>query len=144
METEKISDNIFITEVVSQDVYNKFGINAVWFLDHRIINVVEWLRVYFNKPVILNNWYNGGKIEHAGYRTPDCRIGAKFSQHKFGRALDFNIQDFQPEVIRNFIRKQFPMLRNLGLSAMEKDTPSWVHIDCRYTGLKYLLEFNHK
>ena len=39
-------------------------------------------------PIEVNNWVVGGSNHYRGFRQDDCTIGAKWSQHKYGRAFD--------------------------------------------------------
>ena len=58
--------------------------------------------------------------------------GGDLSQHRFGRAVDFDVIGFDAEEIRQHIIKNFHEYKIYGLTAIELNTP-WVHIDFRLT-----------
>lgn len=132
--------DITVKELVGPDVYKQWGENAIQFIDVRIIRVAQWLRTYTGKGIVVNNWVSGGVNDERGLRNPNTTTGAKFSQHKFGRALDFNIVGLTSDQVRQIIRDNWETLKALGLTTIELGTQGWVHIDCRYTGLETLYE----
>ena len=93
-------------------------------VDMRIIDLAEKVRAYL-----------GGYAMHVhcGYRCPAHNAasgGAKNSQHMYGRALDFHINELTPWTIYTRLldgvrRGQLPELRGLFVY-------DWgIHIDCR-------------
>lgn len=136
----KISKNFIIQEFVPEDIYKRFGNSSIWFIDQKIVDIAQLLRTNFGKPVYINNWHLGGACQESSFRSPNTSTGAVYSQHKAGRAIDLRIKDFDPEEIREYIRNTFSIWNDLGLTTIEKNTPTWVHIDCRWTGLKMLKE----
>lgn len=146
-----VSKNFILQEFLPDYVYNRFGEKGIWLIDPRIISLAQAIRDFYNRPVIINDWYYGGNqyapgktYNHSGYRAPSTRIGATYSQHKFGRAIDIKIRDLHPNTIRHDLRTNFALFSTYGLTTIEKDTPSWVHCDCRYTGLDHLLEVPYR
>jgi hypothetical protein len=139
----KVSKNFILQEFVDPVTYKAMGEKSLWLIDKRIIDLAQFLRDHFNVPVIINNWHLGGRYDESGLRQFNTTTGATRSQHKYGRAADLKFSGLKPEEIRNEIRKS-PILLSLGLTTIEKDTPTWVHIDCRYTGLDKLLEVPYK
>jgi len=102
-------------------------------MDERILITLDEVRKYYGIPVTVNNWYSGGKFNSRGWREPNDKDGATLSQHKFGRAVDFDVYQIPAEEVRNDIRKgKFPLI-----TCIERDV-SWVHIDVR--NVKRLLE----
>ncbi len=134
----KLSRDFHLHEFVPPEVYNAYGDRAVWFLDPRIITLAQFLRERFRTPVVINNWFSGGNYRYSGYRDPLSEVGAMFSQHKFGRAIDIKVQGIEPENIREDIRLHWPDYREAGLTTIEEGTQTWVHLDCRHTGIKEL------
>lgn len=131
-----------LQELVPPEIFSIYSYNSIWFLDPVMVALVEQLRVDLNTPITINNWHTGGKYKNSGYRSPDCLEGAKYSQHKFGRACDIRVKGMTPEQVRQYLRDNYHLYED-GLTTIEKDTPTWVHIDCRYTGLDTLLEVNY-
>ena len=102
-------------------------------MDERILITLDEVRKYYGRPVTVNNWYWGGKFNSRGWREQNDQDGATLSQHKFGRAVDFDVYQIPAEEVRNDIRKgKFPLI-----TCIERDV-SWVHIDVR--NVKRLLE----
>ncbi len=54
------------------------------------------------------------------------KVGAKYSQHRFGRAVDFDVKGISAETVRNDIRKGYFS----EITCIEADV-NWVHIDVR-------------
>jgi hypothetical protein len=48
------------------------------------------------------------------------------------------------EEFRNLIRNNFEELNKLGLTTIEMATPTWLHIDLRFTGIDYLYEVPYR
>lgn len=117
-----------IKEYVPPDIYSKLGDGAVILFDDRLLRSDDAIREYFGVPVTINNWHIDGQRMYSGYRPHDCPVGARYSQHRFGRASDKILQGIDAETARKEIlsnSKAFPFIR-----AMEIDI-SWLHTDCR-------------
>jgi hypothetical protein len=97
-------------------------------MDYRILKTVDVIREFFGKPCTINNWHLGGSRTNSGYRTPLTATGARWSQHRFGRAVDMLIKDVDAETARKEILKEknhFPYVTVI------EDKVSWLHVDCR-------------
>lgn len=118
--------------------------NSKWFIDPKLVAIAEFIREEFELPMTINNWHKGGKFQERGYRVPTTQTGARYSQHKFGRAIDFNIQGIPPQEVAEWIKASFAYLKPLGLTTIEHpdDTPTWTHIDVRNSGMNELLIVN--
>ena len=143
----EINKYFHLWEFMPKKIYKMFFDRPyimVGFIDRRIIDITYFLRERFDKPVIVNTWKLAGTLEHSGYRDPYCKEGVGFSQHKFGRAVDIKIPGMEPEEIRNDIRDEikWPQYKLLGISTIEKDTPTWIHIDCRFVNSEDLIEIS--
>lgn len=137
----KVSDHFVLQEFCYPELYQEFSEKSLWFIDQRIINIAEFLRTEFNKPCVINNWHIGGNYKESGLRALNSYTGAKYSQHKFGRAADIRVKDVSVERVFEFIHGAWNQLSKLGLTTVEdiQYTISWVHLDCRNTGSKELL-----
>ena len=141
----KISENYVIQEFVTPEAYLAFGERSIWFIDERIIKLADWLCDYFKDKVIVNNWHTGGQYHESGLRNFNTTTGATWSQHKRGTAADFKVPGFEPEEVREVIRTYFQSLNTrFGVTTIEQNCPTWVHIDLRWTGLTELLEVPYK
>lgn len=124
-----------ITELVSPVVYNRFGSFAWNFFDERMLEDLDLLRELWGKPLIINNWKNGGQYKESGLRcNVDSIVKAKttpyLSAHTLGRGFDIKPQNLKDVpllhecVIDNY--KKFKVLSRIeNLEA----TPTWVHVD---------------
>jgi hypothetical protein len=54
----------WLTELVCKQVYNKYGDKAWLFLDDKAVVTLDWIRRTLNKPITINNWWDGSE------RTP--------------------------------------------------------------------------
>ena len=140
----QVSNNFQLHEFVPQSIYLQFGDNSLWYIDKRIITLAQFLRHEIKAPVIINNWKTGGQYNESGYRTPDTKTGAKYSQHKFGRAIDVKVTGYTPKDVHEFILSREKDFMEKGLTRMENylATPTWTHLDCAYTNLDKILIVN--
>jgi len=129
----KVSKNFWLQEFLPPDLYEMSPQSGIWMIDRRIINIAQFIRERYGKPVTINNWHSGGQYKESGFRNPFTKTGALLSQHKFGRAIDAKIDGLHPEEIREDIRQNYALFRVVGLTTIEVDTPTWVHMDCRNT-----------
>lgn len=132
----KITKNFSDKEVLPRELH---GYRWEWFIDFRIVEVAQKLRDIFG-PITINN----DRFNWSGYRTVDCGVGAQFSQHRFGRALDLKFANTTPEEVQKYIIEHESEFMDLGLRRMENaaKTKTWLHIDCMHTGKEKILIFN--
>ena len=137
----KIGTYFEIVEFVPPVIWNKFGEKSVWFMDKRIFLLADFIRSRFGKPMTINNWNNGGTFSLRGFRPPDTTTGGLLSQHKFGRAIDFNIEGSTPQEIYKDIVDNFTIYSKAGLTTVEDIafTTGWNHMDIRQTNSPTLL-----
>jgi len=119
-------------EVVTSDAIQVLGERAWTLMDERILQGADWLRELFGSAVI-NGKFGGKTFKESGLRDPFTTTGAKYSQHKFGRALDLKFTKVSVKEVYNYILANQPEARAHGITVVEniKDTPTWLHIDCR-------------
>jgi hypothetical protein len=135
----QVSEHFDIREFVPPEIYNQFKDNSIWFIDPKIIKVAEFVRSFFKKPVTINNWFTGGQYKESGYRLPNTTTGASLSQHKRGTAVDIKLPDVDYEEIRKIILANANTFMGAGVTTMEAGTKTWIHLDCRNTGLNHIL-----
>ena len=126
--SQYIPKHFAVWEFVPRSVFDQLGDRSLWLMDDRILATIDAVREYFNVPVTVNNWHSGGDFNYRGYRPMDYPQGAHFSQHRCGRAIDFDVQGHTAEQVRQEIIVQRD--RFSYITAMEAGT-NWVHIDCR-------------
>lgn len=97
-------------------------------------------------PALLDQTYGAGnyvavvndhnKYNLRGWRPAECKIGAKFSQHKKGNAVDFDVYlkgKLVPAAkIRELLINNHEKVPTL--TRLEAGT-NWVHGDCKETGV---------
>ena len=123
-------------ELLPPEIYDEIKEEGLWLIDYRMLKTVDILRDFFGKPITINNWVFGGDRKYSGLRPFNTIVGAKYSQHKYGRAMDCIIMDVPAEDARHQI-----MLNQQHFSCitcMEKGV-SWLHIDCRATNVPNII-----
>lgn len=130
----KISPNFDLREFVPTQIWKNFDAKAVWFINKDIVQAAELLRAITGKQIIVNDWLFGGNMNYCGYRPPDCTIGAFYSQHKLGNAADLHIAGWTGEQMAKVVLDNQGIFKTF-ITTIEnpKSTPTWLHIDCRYT-----------
>jgi hypothetical protein len=145
-------------ELVSREVFQELGERCSILFDRRIIDVLQELRDIFeelypnNTYIVVNNWNSGGQRQQSGYRHRDTSVGAEYSQHRFGRAVDVQVfvknskgtRQLTSKEVNDVIFKNKKRLMDKGLTTVENFafTNGWNHLDCRHTGMSDLLVVN--
>jgi hypothetical protein len=153
----QIEKNFYLDELVPLVIYRKYGKHSYMFIDERLPGLLQFTREFFDSPIILNTWWNFGSRGRtwSGYRTPNPKqngihVGAKYSQHKTGRAADLVFpvltkKGMSYEDIRNVIRANHVEFMKHGLTTIERSTPTWLHMDMRWMkDRETLYEVNYK
>ena len=136
----KVSKDFNLVEFVGPEAIRARGDKAIQLIDHRLIVGVQWLRDFFDVACEINDYADGGVRDECGLRDILSTTGATYSQHKYGRAADLHFKGITPDEVRKAIRANWRAFQATGLTTIELNTPSWVHVDCRYTGLDTLYE----
>jgi hypothetical protein len=138
MQRIKVSSHFFLDELVPPSIYSRWGERAMTFVDYRIVLALDHLRDLIDKPIIVNNWINGGQYKESGLREFTTTTGARMSQHKFGRAMDIKVAGMTPKQVHAIILENEKFfIQNQLITTLENAdyTKTWTHIDCRFTGL---------
>lgn len=131
-----------LTELVCPDVYEKYGDMAWLFLDEKIVVTLDSIRRMLNKPITINNWYEGGQFSQRGLRCNTCSLVKEktlrnqiyLSAHVTGRAIDFSVQDLDSAEVAIWIAYNKAKLPyNLRI---ERETVGWTHLDSYDNGNK--------
>jgi hypothetical protein len=133
--------NFDIREYVPKEVYKRFGASSIWFIDPRIVLIKQYFETHLTHKCFVNNWAQGGDLNESGFRVPHSLTGAQFSQHKFGRATDIHFLGITIQEVGRFVIDHWSDLSALGATTVEDitKTPTWLHIDTRWTGLEKML-----
>jgi hypothetical protein len=118
-----------VEEFLPPDLYNQYGDAGMHLLmDARILWTMDRLRDKFGVPITINNYHTGGQFQQRGFRN-DPGTGAVLSQHRFGRACDFDIQGMTAEQFRGQVRSLY-LDDDLQYITRIEDKVNWCHIDC--------------
>jgi hypothetical protein len=151
----KVSENFELEEFVSKNIFETWQAKSIWFVDVRLFIFLETLRKRMKTEMVINTWhykeenlialnnkfatnYNiENRLQYRGFREPACTEGTELSQHRFGRAIDFDCIGLEAETVRKELENNFSIYRLYGLSAIETNI-SWVHADLRFVDSKNL------
>jgi hypothetical protein len=123
-------------EFVPPEVYEALRARSLsYVMDVRTLITADQLRTFFGVPVIINDWYwklqQGVKrsdwLTQRGYRPPKSKTGAKYSQHRYGRAIDCTLVGISATEARDVVvnhPSQFPYITRV------EDAVNWLHVDC--------------
>lgn len=127
-----IPEHFKVQELVDSNTYKLRGEKSLQLFDPRILWTIDRIREHYDVPMIVNNWANGGSRNWSGLRTKESPYYSAYSQHSFGRAIDFVTPDFDVKTIREDI-KRFPNeVAFQYITAIEDfDGMGWVHLDTR-------------
>ena len=117
-----------IIELVPESLYTKRGMQCWDLFDDRILRAADRVREIIGLPMIVNDWHKGGIRTDSGYRVANSVIGAVYSQHKYGRALDMVCPKMRAQAVRDRVLVD-PVCN--GLITCIEDGVEWLHIDCR-------------
>jgi len=121
-----------LNEVIPPAIIAERGERAWALMDDRILRGADWLREMFG-PAVINGKYGGKVFTESGLRDPFTTTGAKWSQHKFGRALDLKFTKVTCKEVYEYIIRNQPEARANGITTVEDIafTGNWLHIDAR-------------
>lgn len=104
------------------------GVQSLMVMDPRILWTLDQLRIFFGKPILVNNWKDDGFFAQRGFRN-DLNTGAPLSQHRFGRAVDFDITGTTADEFRAMAKLGKLDHELTYITRIEAKT-AWCHIDC--------------
>lgn len=136
-----ICDNIAVKELVCPHMYEKYGDNAIKFIDPMLISVLDVIRNKILKcPITINN----GTWKQRGFRCNLCQLVADktkagklyLSAHNLGKGCDFSCNKYSVIQIHKMIKENADLLPCKIRLESPLDTPSWVHVDLLTEGQK--------
>ena len=123
-----------IYELVPPKTYTKYGEKAWWFIDTKLIDLIDAMRDEFGRATI-NSYKWGGNREWSGLRTPDSDYYSVYSQHSHGRAADIIFNDISSNDVRKRMIENPEKWLAICPSITLEDGVTWVHIDVRNSEL---------
>ncbi len=141
---EQLKRYFSIKELVSKDVYLKYGETAWQFFDVRLLETLLFIREKLDLPITINNWHLGGEFQQRGFRENTCEIVRNrtkknhiyCSAHVTGQAVDLDVNSMTAEDIRDWIVESQEILPH---PIRLEDGVAWIHLDCRDAGKKVYL-----
>lgn len=135
----QLSKNLYLDEYIPKDLYlSSTQEELIKLINPKLIKSDQMLRDIFGL-VTINNWWNGGDRNYSGYRPANCKIGARFSDHKKGTASDKLFKNATANDVRKYICEN-DNYKKLGITKIEMNV-SWVHTSVQYTGKPQILKF---
>ena len=131
-----------IEELVDRSTLMTLGEDACWKLfDEKVLILIDKIRKFFGRPMVINNWSTGGRFSQRGFRGKTSATGAPKSAHKNGQALDFDVVGLTAQFVRNSLilnrDKLFPEMTEIEMT-IKKVPINWNHVSVRPTGIKEL------
>ena len=119
-------------EIVSKTVYTIYRDESIKFMDNRLIETIDVIREILGVPLVINDWYWGGKNQQRGLRENTCQIVKSkgntlyLSSHCFGRAFDavsakMSAENMRKKIVDNAYKLPYPI-------RMESNV-TWLHVD---------------
>lgn len=125
--------NFKVYELVDKQIFTRYGEFAWSFFRPQALMMLDAIAGFYGKPVLINNWFTGGKLENRGYRSLASSIGGDNSQHRLGNGFDLNVEGVSADQVRKDILKHkddyFIYITRLEATLGGKPI-SWVHFDC--------------
>lgn len=121
-----------IKELVNPVLLNKIGIETAWkLLDEQLLRAADKIREKYGVMFV-----NKGELKDCGLRDWTSQTGAKYSAHKFGRALDghlmaiekLGLSKIEKTKMYNKIRAELMLDPQFNCLNFE-DNVSWLHFD---------------
>lgn len=155
-----IQDYFGIKELVCPHVFAAFGEKAWQFMDCRLLDTLYIIRKNIDRPIIVNDWSDGGNFSQRGLRCNVCQLvktksmleKVYMSAHIQGLAVDFHVKGMTANetrlwIVENQVLLPYPIRIEVGFNptgktetqirqAIRTDSMSWVHIDLRGEGQK--------
>lgn len=119
-------------EIVSKTVYTIYRDESIKFMDNRLLETLDVIREILGVPLVINDWYWGGKNQQRGLRENTCQIVKSkgntlyLSSHCFGRAFDavsakMSAENMRKKIVDNAYKLPYPI-------RMENNV-TWLHVD---------------
>ena len=151
--------NFSIYEFVAPEIWNKWGVRSLRYVQEAIIRGSQLLRNATGLSVTICNYKWGGVYKDSGTRILESYIrmyGAKgrekyiltYSMHKFCGAADLKIGNLTSHEMADLVFKNEKELMAIGITRIENPdmtkgrTKDWLHIDAAQVGLNYIIKVN--
>jgi len=121
-----------LEELVDPVTWNLLGEKAWWLLDPRLLWTLDQIRARFDRRVIVNTWkwQTEKPFTLRGFRPSSAALGGFHSQHRYGRAADFDVEGVLADEVRADILSHQNDSAFQYITCLETDI-SWIHMDVR-------------
>ena len=126
-----VPNGFIVQEFVHPDIYAELKDSCWRLIDNRLLWTMQEIRKRFGKPVMVNNWHKDGDFKYRGLRPFECSVGSKWSDHKFGRGVDFDVAGKTAEEVRQDILKNQKTVDAYKHITVIEDNVTWVHLGFR-------------
>ena len=150
MERIRVADNFYLDEFIDPYTYFNEVKNGLEQIDQSLFEIAQKVRDLHGYPIVINNWWEfyrdnlkklscndivdrieaGWGRKWSGYRPEHCPIGAEFSAHKTGQAIDMVGNGRH---LFTLVKDNAQAFYELGVRRLEDPsiTPTWLHIDTK-------------
>lgn len=161
-------NNFKAYELVDKATYELHGEKCLQMFDRELLLFIDGLHGQLQEDlggkisIVVNDWKWGGKFQWRGLRNihyytnqlakklnrePSAEEAQAFfeksrSQHKYARALDFDVYQDGVRLNPDVIRKIIIDCRTEHLITFIEDKVNWCHVDMRYTENDELVIYN--
>lgn len=160
-----VKSNFYVHELVAPEIYTKWGIRAIRYVQEPLIRAVQFLRDKTGLPITVCSYKSGGTYRDSGTRCLESYIRmyggkvkglakwlATYSMHRFAGALDLKIGKLTSFQMAKLIFKYSKELMAFGIRRIENPEKTqskhgklgrdWLHMDTALTGLDYIVKVN--
>lgn len=133
----RINKYFQLEEFVYPELFQQRGWSAIKSVDSRIISSATQIREYTGFCLIINDWaWNPKGFELRGVRPFETKIGAEFSNHKYGRAIDFDLYEkgkrIESDEVREIVKQMKAAGKLFSITGMELGV-NWCHIETSFS-----------
>ncbi len=136
-------------ELVSRDVYLRFGDQSYQFFDEDVLADLDTIRETWGSEIIINNWYAKGSYNESGLRSNvdslvRLKKGIYLSAHCLACGFDLKPKNGKYELLHTHIANLIKTKKLKKFRRLEsfKKTPTWVHVDAFQTPNNQLVIFS--
>lgn len=146
----KLNAYFDLREFIPKHVYDEFGAQfCLRFVNPTVLRYSTWIKEMLHAhygqevSVRINDWHYGGSFNNRAYRDPKSTVGKWTSTHRLCMATDMDFKfkatgkQIPVKEIYDLILSKEKEAMSFGITRLEdiRDTPTWLHTDCSYTGL---------
>lgn len=153
--------NFYIYEFVAPEVWSKWGIRSLRYIQEAIIRGSQLLRTKSGLSITINNYRASGTYRDSGTRTLEsyqrmysnkttgkAKYLKTYSMHKFCGAVDLKIGKLSSTEMAKILFENEKELMEIGIRRIENPDKTkgknrdWLHIDTGSSGLDYIVKVN--